>query len=746
MADKKKSGISVMPEFVDGEQPSAQKFNSIGAQVKASDYNLEVSIGDIWDESYPYSGVSNKTLSLNKIKSNGVGSEYIDTNSIGSKLDIASLGRLIGPASNLNPTTLSYNQNGVLYKTIDQEQITGLGYNGNEHAFTYLPSHSGPIVFTDTTTFANKVAALSQMSSAGDFYIDFIKGVVYTYSPISQNSYVSYQTNPTSYEGGGSPIGASYNVIPDPAQVNLSSSNQLAITLESDGSYLVVLPTVSHEASNRIGNTTLVNDNRDINAGVQLTLPLAVTLACSSGQYALQIGTDTGIPGTLIPEGILYLRDETTLEVYTEATYFYVNNYSFKIKTTEELDISNHKFSVITVGNNITSSIQDLSRKQFFHSHSREFGEPLIKVKDLCGNYSKPGNSGSFIPSLVGNNYFSQYLHRDGSRGLDTGLNDDNAMRGDLVIGRTKDENGNNITEAGNYIGEGSTFFLNFGSNSQTVPRIGKYYNHLQNLGVFQIQSGNNCDIQIFGNQEIQLLSNGDEISITATSGALTSLTNQALLTSNDIFKITSLGTGSLDKGVHVVGGLVSQGFDDNSHPVDGVDSVTTGEWYWPRLSEMAFSEINQWIYAVQDRDQVNSNVTNRNDANFLKAIIDLPSWMKPTLNVYIYDITVLWQAGTANNPAISEGRDNNDPIGVNTWWGESTKLNDDMGGGVNWHLNDRGGMNSQLVLIWPCDTDLAGVGQAVIHQDSTILDPTNGTHYGAYLDLRILIRYRVGS
>ena len=355
MADKKKSGISVMPEFVDGEQPSAQKFNSIGAQVKASDYNLEVSIGDIWDESYPYSGVSNKTLSLNKIKSNGSGSEYIDTNSRGSKLDIASLGRLIGPASNLNPITLSYDRNGALYKTVSQEQISGT--SGNEHTFVYPPVGGGTLTFTDTTTFANSVASLNTLNSAGDYHVDFSKGAVHTYSPITQTSYVTYQTNPTSYEGGGSPIGATYNVIPDPAQVNLSIGNQLAITLEADGSYLVVLPSVSHEASNRIGNTTLLNLNRDLNATVQLTLPLAVTLACSSGQYASQIGTDTGIPGTIIPEGILHLRDENTLQIYTEATYFYVNNYSFKIKTTEELDIANHKFSVITVGNNITSRI-----------------------------------------------------------------------------------------------------------------------------------------------------------------------------------------------------------------------------------------------------------------------------------------------------------------------------------------------------------------------------------------------------
>ena len=594
MADKKKSGISVMPEFVDGEQPSAQKFNSIGAQVKASDYNLEVSIGDIWDESYPYSGVSNKTLSLNKIKSNGSGSEYIDTNSRGSKLDIASLGRLIGPASNLNPITLSYDRNGALYKTVSQEQISGT--SGNEHTFVYPPVGGGTLTFTDTTTFANSVASLNTLNSAGDYHVDFSKGAVHTYSPITQTSYVTYQTNPTSYEGGGSPIGATYNVIPDPAQVNLSIGNQLAITLEADGSYLVVLPSVSHEASNRIGNTTLLNLNRDLNATVQLTLPLAVTLACSSGQYASQIGTDTGIPGTIIPEGILHLRDENTLQIYTEATYFYVNNYSFKIKTTEELDIANHKFSVITVGNNITSCIQDLSRKQFFHSHSREFGGSLVSVEDLSNNYTRPGESGSFIPSNVRNNFFSQYLHRDGSRDDDTGLNDDNAMRGNLVIGRARDVNGNDVTEAGNYLGEGSSFYLNFGQNTAGAPRIGKYYNTSTNEGVLQIQSGTNSSIQAFSTNEIQLYSqssNADAVQLLAPNGYINIDGGTAVITETPINIMTATDKKSAyNQSVH---GMALGDYNTVRFFWDSAfrSAAQSGIWYVPQLKTVSFHQTN---------------------------------------------------------------------------------------------------------------------------------------------------------
>ena len=58
MADKKKGEINLFPYFVDGEQPSANKFNSIGIQISRNLYVLEKAIGDIWGESEPYSSLN----------------------------------------------------------------------------------------------------------------------------------------------------------------------------------------------------------------------------------------------------------------------------------------------------------------------------------------------------------------------------------------------------------------------------------------------------------------------------------------------------------------------------------------------------------------------------------------------------------------------------------------------------------------------------------------------------------------
>ena len=41
MADKKKAGVSVVPEFVAGEQPTADKFNAISVQLERASSELE---------------------------------------------------------------------------------------------------------------------------------------------------------------------------------------------------------------------------------------------------------------------------------------------------------------------------------------------------------------------------------------------------------------------------------------------------------------------------------------------------------------------------------------------------------------------------------------------------------------------------------------------------------------------------------------------------------------------------------
>ena len=63
MSDKLRPGVSVTPEFVDGETPPAAKLNSISVQMKHAAEQLEEAVGDIHSQSWPYSATNLTTLS-----------------------------------------------------------------------------------------------------------------------------------------------------------------------------------------------------------------------------------------------------------------------------------------------------------------------------------------------------------------------------------------------------------------------------------------------------------------------------------------------------------------------------------------------------------------------------------------------------------------------------------------------------------------------------------------------------------
>ena len=120
-----------------------------------------------------------------------------------------------------------------------------------------------------------------------------------------------------------------------------------------------------------------------------------------------------GTTNSLIPEGFLYLKNVTTGEVYINGDYYYMDESSIKVGNIE-LENLNDTYCLITVGTDITSSIQDLNMKTFKHSHNREFGEQPISFKDLVGATEEDGLSGVFVESRHDGNYLAWYLHRDG--------------------------------------------------------------------------------------------------------------------------------------------------------------------------------------------------------------------------------------------------------------------------------------------------------------------------------------------
>ena len=439
MADKLNSTF-IQVSFVDGERPSAAKFSAITAQTLAHLKRLDSAVGDALDLSYPYTTVSSKRLSQPYGRING--SDATGADAKGRELNIASLARLVGPAGNLNPRYLD------LARSINAESVPTGVY---EFRLRYVPDAPSAVTFSDTTVFATYVAAPSSLTAAGEYHVDS-DGLVYAYTVTAGGS-ASYTTTSTNYDGGSSYSNARFNRIPDQNQISAGGAGLTVTGPDAAGAYNCALPTITHQQSNYVGSQTALSDSQDYNYGLQLQLPKILTDSLSNGDS--------------IPEGFLYLRNDSTGEVYEFAAYTYVDSNNFKISGVS-LNLAN-TYSCFTVGTDITSMVDFLAKKLQTHTHNRKWGEEPIAVSDLTGQYKAAGASGSFNPSENASNYFPQYLHRDGFRaGVDNNnKNDANAMRGQLIVGRQfTDSADTTASTEGNYLGQnGSSFELALGNS-----------------------------------------------------------------------------------------------------------------------------------------------------------------------------------------------------------------------------------------------------------------------------------------
>ena len=103
MSDKLQQQIGNLYEFVDGEKPSAWKFNSLIDQIRASGRTYESAIGDLMSQSWPYTSdppnQSNTYLTIPYGRRQSQDAPVANTPAAGRPLDIVNLGRLIGPVS-----------------------------------------------------------------------------------------------------------------------------------------------------------------------------------------------------------------------------------------------------------------------------------------------------------------------------------------------------------------------------------------------------------------------------------------------------------------------------------------------------------------------------------------------------------------------------------------------------------------------------------------------------------------------
>ncbi len=445
MADKLAPGIAVTPTFTDGESPSSAKLGSISAQMKFAAQQLELAVGDAHGQSWPYLP-ANTTKLTRPWGRDRLADTALTT--AGDRLpDIVNLSRLIGPASNLNPRTLSAGN------TITETVPTG------RHEFSLRRNPTTSPVFSDSTVFATPTSGA--LDTDGKYNVDS-KGRIFTALPTAGGT-VTYDTVPFREAGAMGYQGATFNVIPDTNQLTAGGLGLSFGVPDAQGRRLATLPLATHQQSNYDGDS-IVLTSADPNFNVQLELP--------------RVLSDSLVTGDEIPEGFLFIKNYTTGEVYETATYLYNSSTTVLmggVDITAEITAGD-LFSVITVGTDITTSIDDL-RVKSNHTHDRTFGEPLIGIEDIADVLRYAGESGRFERSDTDSNFMPQYLHRDGHRtGFDdANSNDGNAMRGDLLIGISA---GTPTT----YMGAGLTHRLFFGGNLVSTSSASIYRNANEQL------------------------------------------------------------------------------------------------------------------------------------------------------------------------------------------------------------------------------------------------------------------------
>jgi len=535
MADKKKSGVSVVPEFVDGEQPTADKFNTIGSQLKRAAYVLEKAVGDAWDESYPYSEESSTRLTLpwgRRLDGAGIIGEVSGADSLGRRLDIANISRLIGPASNLNPTALTEgfidDVSDIYVSEIEDESpLDASAQDIYEFYLRYPPilnhaTHPDPIFSAATAdVFTLRKTDPDDLTAQGDYHVSE-EGKVTLYgwqqNGATGDLTVTYWTSPSMWGGGPNYPGAAFNVIPDPNQTGDGCIVQDA----GDGTYLITLPSCTDQQSNYAGSSAALEKAVDINFNAQLKLPPIIRAICGG-----DVDTpDDGTPGVVIPEGVVYLRENETGLLFTDAVYYYLDDDSLQIGNVEleDSDGADGLYSIVTIGTDITSSIDDLRKKGFQHSHDRSYGEAPVHIKDIAGRTETGavtigGNyRGPFLDTGYESNWFPQYYHRIGFMDNAPAASNQNAMIGNVVIGVADtyaddaDEVRNGYytyqSNALNYTDDNrSTYYLRFGSNdNEDGPQIRSTGNRTLDIrSANTATTGGSADIDMWGRNDIHI-------------------------------------------------------------------------------------------------------------------------------------------------------------------------------------------------------------------------------------------------
>lgn len=484
MSDQFRNIANRIVNFVAGERPSADKFNKLVSYFRNNIQVLNNVVGDLEGSQDPFSG---SDLSLKWGRKKDAENEVVDARS--RYLDIATLGRLIGPSANLNARELT---DRTYY--IEEEAVLA-------DTTVYHPNY--PILTSSTISITGLTATTLDQPGATEFKVS-TDGLEITFgSLVASNTFLSYTTSPAKYSGGSNYQGARFNVIPDPNQ-----SNGVEVRANGNG-YLVNLPEITNLQSSLITADTSslsIEETTNISDGVRSKYSLPKVLV--DKYEASPDPAPDAVLSRPIPKYFLYLKCETTKESFKEASYYYVDQHTVYIENIDlgDCNLDEHVFRIVTIGTDITSSIDDLRVKFKKHVHDGSYGESRVSIENLSEIYNNQGSTAPYFKSLHSKNPISYYLHRDGYKEGDD-LNANNMMRGHLVIGSQENSASSNLR---NGSVNSTSYALLFGYSSLleegSILGSPRLYRDLNNT--FKIESSGSGGIEIKSAREVLIDSN----------------------------------------------------------------------------------------------------------------------------------------------------------------------------------------------------------------------------------------------
>lgn len=497
MADKFRKTSPLRITFGAAEQPSYSKLTILAEQSRNGATLLEKAIGDPWGQSG-------------------------DSTLYSYPIQLTNLARSIGEAKYMNPALFYSGETFRFYERIGTKYI-----GQNEGYLKY--NTSGSVTQVVGTSFTTLVVEERLVNTAGEFWYDPSTGRFKTYTAIESSDVIYYDVDPTDnwyFEQDVLPA-----VIPDPRQPAFTGCR-----LEKNGGdYVLHLPpriaiTSAYWRGLERPTSYPTDAELSINYGTVSTSPYSMfqdptVNALSTAHYRYPLPNElSGLaPGESIPEGFMYLWDQTNSTIVEDITFVIrANAWEFDIITTTqnafldaradapgdetESSYNNPALSLIISSASLTKAHSTLLASFLNHEHNGKgtLERPLSHnslegMNPPTSAYSgHPSSYPSYLPTWVSSNWANDphtaLLNRAGAQlGSTTRDRYNNAMLGHFVLSNADDSAAHNFID--HECPDGS-FKIYFGEASSSAASLFKE-GVTEQLVYEDTNSFNNCQFAL---------------------------------------------------------------------------------------------------------------------------------------------------------------------------------------------------------------------------------------------------------